>query len=563
MVNQITKLITKYWLTKRFPYHDEIVSDVSEATLDGGAKIQWKTFEHNGVEFPPAYVPHHVPIIYKGNEIILEPHAEECATLYAKFADTEYISKIFNKNFWNDWKPTLKNTNITSLDDCDFSLIKEHILKLKKIKAGLSKEEKTKLKEQKEKEDAKYKIAIVDGVEQPVGNFKIEPPGIFIGRGCHPLLGSIKQRIEPEDVIINIGKEAQVPSPPEGHKWKEVIHDQEVRWLASWIDTITGENKYVWLAAQSKWKAESDRNKFDLARKLKKNIKHIRAINDTNMSNPEEKVKQIATALYFIDNLALRVGNEKGADEADTVGVATLRVEHINLLDNLNVELDFLGKDSIRYVKEIQVTPQVYENLKLFMKDKKPDDELFDKMNATDLNKYLQEFMENLTAKVFRTFNASSLFQKELKKISNKYDKLDDADKVDKLYDEYNKANAKVALLCNHQKKVNTSFSTQIKKIDQMIRRTKSQLKTANKNKEKNKDRIEKLHKRIDSLKARKGVKISLKGVALSTSKTNYIDPRITVAFIKKHGLSADKIFNKQLQDKFFWAFEVNENFKF
>ena len=35
----------------------------------------------------------------------------------------------------------------------------------------------------------------------------------------------------------------------------------------------------------------------------------------------------------------LRVGNEKGKDEADTVGVSSLRVEHIDLLDNNKVKL--------------------------------------------------------------------------------------------------------------------------------------------------------------------------------------------------------------------------------
>ena len=38
-----------------------------------------------------------------------------------------------------------------------------------------------------------------------------------------------------------------------------------------------------------------------------------------------------AVALYFIDKLALRAGNEKDTDEsADTVGCCSLRVEHIS-----------------------------------------------------------------------------------------------------------------------------------------------------------------------------------------------------------------------------------------
>ena len=38
-------------------------------------------------------------------------------------------------------------------------------------------------------------------------------------------------------------------------------------------------------------------------------------------------------ATFFIDKLALRVGNEKGEDEADTVGCCSLRVEHVSVHD--------------------------------------------------------------------------------------------------------------------------------------------------------------------------------------------------------------------------------------
>ena len=41
--------------------------------------------------------------------------------------------------------------------------------------------------------------------------------------------------------------------------------------------------------------------------------------------------KQLGTATYLIDKLALRVGNEKSEDEADTIGTCSLRVEHIKI----------------------------------------------------------------------------------------------------------------------------------------------------------------------------------------------------------------------------------------
>lgn len=525
----------------------------------GGSKKKWVTLQHNGVLFPPEYIIHGVPVIYNGQNVKLEKDAEEAATLYAKFIESDYIkNKTFNKNFWNDWRKILgKDHIIQSLDNCDFRLIYNYLLEKKMEKKNESKNELKKIDEEK------YKIAIVDGKEQPVGNFRIEPPGIFLGRGCNPKLGKIKSRLYPEDIIINIGDGVDIPSPLPGHKWKDVIHDRTVEWLASWKDNITGKIKYVWLGAHSDFKANSDMNKFDLARKLKKKIKHIREENNISMKSEDILTKQIATALYFIDNFALRVGNEKGSDETDTVGVTSLRSEHIELLDNNRIKLDFLGKDSVRYNRTLEVDELVYNNLIEFKKNKSNSDQLFDLINSNDVNKYLQSFMKNLTAKVFRTYNASNLFQKELKKISKKYDSYNENDKINILLDEFNKANAKVAMLCNHQKNITKSTNQQIENLDKMIKNAKEKIKLAKKAKKKNNVKIEKMKSVLKKLIAKKVLKTELKNISLGTSKINYIDARISVAFIKKHKIPIDKIFSKTLQEKFKWATNVDENFVF
>ena len=267
--------------------------------------------------------------------------------------------------------------------------------------------------------------------------------------------------------------------------------------------------------------------------------------------------------LYFIDNFALRVGNEKGEDEADTVGVTSLRVEHIVLLDNNKIKLDFLGKDSVRYNRTLEVEPQVYKNIKEFTENKKQTDQLFDLINPNDINKYLQSFMKNLTAKVFRTYNASYLFQKELKKINKKFDTYDKTDKVNLLLDEFNKANAKVAMLCNHQKNINKSTNKQIENLDRMIKNAKQKLQLAKKAKNKNPKKIAAMESTLKKLRSKKMLKSELKNISLGTSKVNYIDPRITVAFLKRHNLPVDKIFSKTLQEKFKWAMDTDVNFVF
>lgn len=96
------------------------------------------------------------------------------------------------------------------------------------------------------------------------------------------------------------------------------------------------------------------------------------------------EVRQRATAMYLIDKFALRAGNEKGEEEADTVGCCSLRYEHVTLEPPNKVTFDFLGKDSIRYVNTVAVEAQVFRNLKIFKKEPKSlGDKLFDRLTVS------------------------------------------------------------------------------------------------------------------------------------------------------------------------------------
>jgi DNA topoisomerase-1 len=542
-------------------------------------EAKWDTFSHSGVLFPDPYEPHGIPLVYEGKKIVLKPNSEEYATIYAKFTETEYVkNKVFNKNFFNDWMRILKSDGhgeINKFEQCDFSLILKHLLEHKEKKKNMEKEEKQKEKDKKDKFEEKFKIAWVDGKEQATGNFRIEPPGIFLGRGCHPKAGKIKKRVYPEDITINIDTKSQIPVLPKfysNHKWGKIIHDNTLEWLCSWKDDITGKTKYVWLGAKSDFKAKSDENKFDTARKLGKQIIEIRRANGNNIISDKVdiKTKQLASALYLIDNLALRVGNEKGEDEADTVGVCSLRVEHIKFMDGNKIGLDFLGKDSVRYQNTVKIDPEVYNVLLGFTKGKSKSDDLFDLINPQMLNQYLGSMMEGLTAKVFRTYNASKLFQQELNEINFKIEKMnnDDSAKINLILDMYNKANVKVAILCNHQKNISKSFGEQIDKINERmieLKTKKKELEEDKANIDKNdKEKIKKQNEKINKIKEKiletenkKDLKMELKNLSLTTSKTNYIDPRITIAFFKNHNLPLEKIFSQTLRDKFFWAMDV------
>lgn len=530
--------------------------------LYGGGGKQWEVMIHNGPMFAPLYESHNIPIIINGQKHQLNGLAEEYITMYARYIDTDYIKKPrFNKNFLRDWKKTLpSNIKINNMEEIDATDIKKHLDKLKETKNNMTKEEKDRIKEETKQLEEPYMYCVINGGRMKVGNYKIEPPGIFLGRGDHPKLGMIKKRVNPEDVIINLSKDAPYPKPNVHGKWKQVIHNNEVVWLATWVDNISGKNKYVFTSMESIFKSKSDMDKFDLARKLKKKAQTIRVTYYEDMKKSDIVQQQHAVALYLIDNLALRVGGSKDTKEtADTVGVTSLRVEHITILDNDTIKLDFLGKDSVRYCRKVKLDSLVYNCIKDFTANKNKKADLFDKITSSSLNTYLNSMLEGLTAKVWRTYNASSLFQKELERVNTTIlDKMPESEKINYLISIFNQANTAVALLCNHQKNVSSDIDKKLEKINENIKKYRDK-----KNKSKNKEKIKLYDAKILMLKLKKDTTEKMKNVSLGTSKTNYIDPRIIFGFIKQYNIPEEKLFNKALLTRFDWARNVDENYRF
>ena len=468
---------------------------------------KWRTLEHNGVIFPEPYKYLGLDLIYDGKKVKLNEDAEEAAMFYAKILHLDHSTNpVFRKNFFNDWKKLLpRGSEIKSLEKCDFKEFVKHFKQESDARKQQTRRQKTKQKEDKERIEAKYKYAKVDGEKQPVGNFRVEPPGLFLGRGAHPKAGKIKNRIQPEDIIINIGKAAKIPDPPDGHQWGSIINDECLVWLASWKENINNDTKYVWLGQDSDIKKKSDEDKFEVARKLKRNFSKIRKTNMENImisgsSKDSEKLNQLAVAVYLIDTLLLRVGNEKGSDEADTVGVSSLRVEHIKLEDNDKVTLDFLGKDSVQFKKTFKVPSEVHNLLSQYTKHKTKDKDLFNLITAKDINNYLKELMPGLSAKVFRTANASNLFQNELDKI-----KIARGTKPSIMVSKMNDANTQVAVLCNHKKKVSKNYDKMIDKINEQIKTAKDKVKEleAKNQTAAVKERLKKAKERVMELKSK------------------------------------------------------------
>ncbi|KAJ8108018.1 hypothetical protein OPT61_g8466 [Boeremia exigua] len=456
-----------------------------EDTAKGDGTKKWDTLEHNGVVFPPEYepLPKHVKLVYDGVPVSLHPEAEEIAGFYGSMLNSAHNveNPTFNKNFFEDFVAVLdktghgkdkdgKTVKIKKFEKCDFKPIFEHFDAERARKKALPAAEKKALKAEKDAIETPYMFCMWDGRKQKVGNFRVEPPSLFRGRGEHPKTGRVKKRVLPEQITINIGEKAKVPEPPAGHKWKEVKHDHEGTWLAMWQENINGAYKYVMLAANSDIKGQSDFKKFEKARELKKHIDRIRADYRKELKSEKMVDRQRATAIYLIDQFALRAGNEKGEDEADTVGCCSLKFQHVTLKPPNTVVFDFLGKDSIRFYDEVEVDTQVFKNLKIFKKEPKTTgDDIFDRLTTSALNKHLTSYMTGLTAKVFRTYNASYTMARLLKEMKA-------TGTIQEKVKAYNDANREVAILCNHKRTVAAGHAGSIEKMQDRINGSRYQL---------------------------------------------------------------------------------------
>lgn len=497
-----------------------------------------KQLIHSGILFPK-YEAKGFTISYKGKNVKLEPEQEEMAVAWVKKLGTVYVEDpVFVKNFFNDFGAALGLEKV-SPEDFDFSEIIKHVEEEKLRKANMSKEEKKKLaaerKKNREMNKEKYGYVTVDGRKVEIANYIAEPSSIFMGRGKHPLRGKWKRGPKPEDVVLNLSPDT--PRPP--GNWKEIVWEPEYMWVAKWDDKLRGKLKHVWLSDSSHVKQSREIEKFNKARELENKIETLREHIKRNLVSEDPKRRKIATVCYLIDSLKLRVGDEKDKDEADTVGATTLRPNHIKIEENGLTKFNFLGKDSVRWEKEVILPPEVIRNLKEFISEAKSA--IFSGVRSSNVSQFLYEVMPGLTAKVFRTYHATKVVDSELNKSEIT---KDDPDYVKK--NTARLANLKAAEVCNHKKQVSKSFKSSLEKKKERLKKLKE------KKTEKAKEKIKELETQIETIK-------KTKNYNLTTSLKSYIDPRVYYKWGKKVEYDWKNYYPKTLQKKFSWVEEKPE----
>ena len=555
-------------LSKPYEFTEEQISWWKEEEKGGD---KWKSIVQLGpyfVDIMEPYQPLGASLTLRGVTYKLNPTEEKIASFYANRIIAEKKPGItvlwtkddeFNKNFWTDFVSS-KNNYLTPKNRKLLSKYKDFLEinwddLVSKIEAKardmkeITSDEKLRKKIRTEEKKAKYGYASIDGkTNQKIGNFTVEPQGIFYGRGKNKNRGKIKKQIFPEDVTINIDKFDPVPSPPPNHTWGSVVNKHDVVWLSTWKDSITGLPKYVWLSAESVFKGKADRIKYEKARKLERYIDIVREKYMNAAKSSDIRKMQLGTVLYLIDHFGFRVGNEKGADEAETVGASTLLVGNINLDSKNLLKFNFLGKDSIQYNKTLKVPTIIYDNFVKLAKKKSDEDEIFT-IKSDDINQYLHQFDKSFSAKVFRTRLASEIMYNALKEIKTPEGKPGEIKTI--LKREFKKANAKVAEVLNHTRTVSIKNQEDLEKLKEDLETLKTEYK---------KTKTEKLKTKINNLEGKIEEKSNVMSVAITTSLTNYIDPRLIVSWAQENNVDMKDIYTKLLLRKFKWSIEMIED---
>ena len=256
----------------------------------------WRMLSHNGVAIPDPYAPKGNSVKVRGLPVKLSPLAEEMAYHLAKKKDTTYVKDpVFQSNFMSDFARELPEwCKGAKFEEIEFSELLERVDMEKQEKETMSKEnKKTKAAERKARREAlkaKYGIAILDGKEVEIANWLVEPPGLYMGRGNHPLRGHWKPRVTEKDVILNLDEQSAVPAG----EWKQVVHDHDSMWMAKWIDKLTGKEKYVWLHDSAPIQQSRNKAKYDSATRVGSHLDKIRARILRELSSKDEKMRQIS-----------------------------------------------------------------------------------------------------------------------------------------------------------------------------------------------------------------------------------------------------------------------------
>ncbi|MDQ3945003.1 MAG: DNA topoisomerase IB [Actinomycetota bacterium] len=219
------------------------------------------------------------------------------------------------------------------------------------------------------------------------------------------------QRLTDQEILDRI---AALVIPP---AWKDV-------WICPWANghlqavgtDAAGRRQYLYHPA---WRERRDREKFDHMLEFARCLPGLRAACASTLAAGDglDRERVLACAVRLLDLGFFRIGTEGYADQNQSFGLATIRKDHVRLLDGHALEFDYVAKSGQRRLQTV-VDPAVFDVVAALKRRRGSGDELLAYRNAKrwhdvrseEINAYIKELTgDEFTAKDFRTWNATVL----------------------------------------------------------------------------------------------------------------------------------------------------------
>jgi DNA topoisomerase I len=168
------------------------------------------------------------------------------------------------------------------------------------------------------------------------------------------------------------------------------------------------------------WRQRRDATKFDHMLVFARRLPQLRGYCVDLLEHRDglDRARVLACAVRLLDHGFFRIGTERPVDDDDSVGLTTMRKEHVTIRERSLVEFDYLAKGGKRTIRQL-ADPAVVDIVGRLRRRRgggrdllayRAPDGRWTSVTATDVNEVIKLHCgEDSSSKDFRTWNATVL----------------------------------------------------------------------------------------------------------------------------------------------------------
>lgn len=421
---------------------------------------------------------------------------------------------------------------------------------------------------------AMYGFASINGLLEKISNCKADLESIYEKTNLGELSGCIRQRILPEDVIVNSSPPG--PQPPMDRNWKNIIEDRNKSFLSCWEDKINiGTILYSYIDDNNVISNRLQDIKFDIAREFNIKYDEFRKFLINLLENDELKSEPEYKVLVAIWLLLTQGFNIDTRESYETVGICGLRPSNVTIHKNsinqmkvMQYELEYYLKDIVHFCfplknglwcnRYVEMIKPVCDALEYYRKQAKCESYryIFNSIDNNLINKFLQTIF-NSNSNIYIDGKKIQITSKDIRcqlacRQMNMY--LSDACQNIMLYIEqlnqlqvekqeliklkahleFKKANINMAIFFNHycpSRKLTKKRQTKLNRSQQRYKQAQFNSGTYNRKRRIKIPDTPTMYEKLKSDLEQEKIDLKISKYSLRTSIDNYIDPRIIVSW--------------------------------